>query len=65
MEWSINEINRYRKNQTLYIDRKANIPVKMEITDENDDVVVTVYYKDFEYNVDIEDTMFKIEDIKS
>ena len=37
----------------------------MEITDENDDVVVTVYYKDFEYNVDIEDTMFKIEDIKS
>lgn len=56
--------NKYRKNQTLYIDRKDNIPVKMEITDENDDVVVTVYYKDFEYNVDIENTMFKIEDIK-
>lgn len=56
--------NKYRRNQILYIDRKANIPVKMEITDENDEVVVTVYYKEFEYNPDIEDNIFKIENVK-
>ena len=54
--------NSYRKSQILYIDRKDTIPVKMEILDSNDNIVVTVHYKDF-LCINIEDKDFKKENV--
>lgn len=52
-------VNSYRKYQILYFDKKQIVPVKMEILDSAGNVVVTVFYKDFTYNGEIEDRLFK------
>lgn len=54
--------NRYRKWQVLYFDRESIKPVKMEVLDSKENVAVTIYYRDFLYNVGIDDKIFKIGD---
>jgi len=51
--------NSYRKHQILYIDRKKVVPVKMEIMDSKGAVTVTIHYKDFIYNGDIDEKLFR------
>lgn len=51
--------NNYRKHQVLYMDRKSYKPIRMEIYDSSETKVVTVYYKDFLYNVMLDDNLFR------
>lgn len=44
--------------QTLEIDNKTFLPLKLETLDVNDNPVVTVEYADFKLNCDIEKTIF-------
>lgn len=50
--------NNYRKKQVLFIDRKDIKPVKMEVYDSSDNVVVTIHYRDFLYNIKLDDSLF-------
>jgi outer membrane lipoprotein-sorting protein len=50
--------NNYRRDQILYVDSETEIPVKMEVYDSAGNIVVTIYYKDFSYNCDIDDKLF-------
>lgn len=55
--------NNYRKYQVLYVDVKDIKPVKMEILDSTGTIVVTIYYKDFLYNTEIDEKIFAKETI--
>lgn len=50
--------NSYRKYQVLYVDSDSCKPVKLEVYDSSDNAAVTVYYKDFLYNVKLDDNLF-------
>lgn len=50
--------NSYRKYQVLYVDSKTIKPVKLEVYDSSNNVEVTVYYRDFLYNVKLDDSLF-------
>ena len=45
-----NNENKYTKNKTLYVDRKTGNPVKMEITDINQNTTVYILYKEVKIN---------------
>lgn len=51
--------NNYKKHQILYIDRESLKPVRMEVYDSADNIVVTVFYRDFLYNVKIDESIFE------
>ncbi|KPU43405.1 outer-membrane lipoprotein carrier protein [Oxobacter pfennigii] len=51
--------NPYRKHQILYIDKEKMIPVKMEVLDSSGNTTITVYYRDFKYNEELDEDIFK------
>lgn len=51
--------NAYRKSQILYFDAESSMPCRMEILDSNDNVAVMVTYKDFNYNIKLDEFIFR------
>lgn len=52
--------NEYRRSAVLYMTRKEYYPEFMEILDDNSDIKITVRYYDFEYNCELEDSLFQL-----
>lgn len=53
--------NEYRRSVALYITKEEYYPEIMEIFDDNNKVTVSVRYSDFEYNREINDSLFKLD----
>lgn len=49
--------NNYRREQILFIDSKSLKPVRMETYDSSGNMVVKIHYRDFLYNVKIDDKL--------
>ena len=46
MKTATNNENKYTKNKTLYVDKNTGNPVKMEITDINQNATINILYKE-------------------
>lgn len=58
---SIPGINRNIRKGELFIDKKGKYPEELKIFDERGKERITIQYKNFEGNVDIEDELFNID----
>ena len=52
--------NRYRFEQSLWVDNKTLLPSRMETYDVNGDMVLQVVFTDFKYNEKIDEQVFDI-----
>ena len=50
METNVKKENNYHKYETLYISRKTGKPIKMEIKDTNQNVIIYIKYNEIEIN---------------
>lgn len=62
METKIPGGNNYFDHQKLWFDKKQKVPVKLYIYDETGNLRFRVYYEDFTYNPELEESLFHLKD---